>query len=244
MSSGKRSSEKKHRGGVLSDKKIKKASSHGEVIIRPYNQDQVGNSSYDITLGENFFRCNTNMEYLNPWSKHHVEKYWGLPLKASEAKDEEMALKMGLEVGQKYIELAPGEIILAHTNEFIGGVDNYTTMLKARSSCGRCFVSICNDAGWGDIGYVNRWTLEIKNGNNVKLILPVNSRVGQIVFIYAGKCEKKYSGKYQEGNNTEEMMKNWTPELMVPKAYQDKKLPVLNNLLENMLDNKYVVSLN
>lgn len=50
------------------------------------------------------------------------------------------------------IWVAPGETILGHTEEFIGGRHNVTTMMKARSSMGRNFIEVCKCAGWGDVG--------------------------------------------------------------------------------------------
>jgi deoxycytidine triphosphate deaminase len=76
-----------------------------------------------------------------------------------------------------------GETILAHTNEFIGGRETVTTMMKARSSMGRNFIEVCKCAGWGDIGYVNRWTMEITNNSRFYSIpLVVGRRIAQIVF--------------------------------------------------------------
>ena len=49
------------------------------------------------------------------------------------------------------IWIAPGETILGHTNEFIGGTESVTTMMKARSSMGRNFIEVCKCAGWGDM---------------------------------------------------------------------------------------------
>lgn len=41
------------------------------------------------------------------------------------------------------IWIRPGETILGHTNEFIGGRRTVTTMMKARSSLGRNFIEVC-----------------------------------------------------------------------------------------------------
>ena len=41
------------------------------------------------------------------------------------------------------IWIKPGETILGHTMEFIGGRNSITTMMKARSSMGRNFIEVC-----------------------------------------------------------------------------------------------------
>lgn len=41
------------------------------------------------------------------------------------------------------IWIKPGETILGHTQQFIGGRKKVTTMMKARSSMGRNFIEVC-----------------------------------------------------------------------------------------------------
>lgn len=56
-------------------------------------------------------------------------------------------------------------------------------MMKARSSLGRNFIEVCKCAGWGDVGYINRWTMEITNNSRYYSIpLVVGRRIAQIVF--------------------------------------------------------------
>jgi dCTP deaminase len=112
---------------------------------------------------------------------------------------------------------------LAHTNEFIGGKHNITTKMQARSSLGRNFIEVCKCAGWGDVGYVNRWTMEITNNSrNLILALPVNKRVAQIVFLRTeGEVDEEHSygvsGKYQTGEETP----LWDPSMMLPRLWLD-----------------------
>ena len=53
-----------------------------------------------------------------------------------------------VDASDRVIFLKPGETILGHTNEFIGGRKTVTTMMKARSSMGRNFIEVCKCAGW------------------------------------------------------------------------------------------------
>lgn len=129
---------------------------------------------------------------------------------------------MGLKIGDRYILLSPGESILAHTREFVGGLNHITTMVKARSSMGRSNVTICRDAGWGDINFVSRWTLEITNNSTSPIVLPVGARIGQIIFFYTGIPDTVYTGKYQEGNTIKEIVEKWSPSMLLPKTYMDK----------------------
>jgi dCTP deaminase len=151
-----------------------------------------------------------------------VQAYWGTVQKASVANDVATASKLGLAVGEYYLLLQPGESILGHTREFIGGRNHITCMVKARSSLGRTNVTVCRDAGMADIGYINRFTLEITNNGTSPLILPVGRRIGQIVFFYTGTPDTTYAGKYQQGATLEEVVTAWQPSMMLPKAYLDK----------------------
>ena len=101
-------------------------------------------------------------------------------------------------------------------------------MMKARSSMGRSFISVCKCAGWGDVGYVNRWTMEIQNTSNKYYIpLVVGRRIAQLVFFETGPIEgKDYAdgGKYQTGKTLAELKKNWKPEMMLPRLWQDRDI--------------------
>src|SRR3989344_6010247 len=140
----------------------------------------------------------------------------------------------GLKNKDKVVLIAPGETILAHTIEFIGGKNGtkdlpaVTTEMRARSSIGRIGISVCKCAGWGDIGYVNRWTMEIINFSNVIIPLPVGLRIAQIIFHETVRVPEidKYNvkGKYQTSSDIKSLRKNWKPEDMLPKLYKDKDL--------------------
>ncbi len=143
----------------------------------------------------------------------------------------------GISPTDKVIILRPGETILAHTNEFIGGKNHITTMMKARSSMGRNFIEVCKCAGWGDVGYVNRWTMEITN-NSKNYIIPlvVGRRIAQIIFFETGPIldtDQNYAstGKYATSTDITTLKKNWQPSEMLPKLYKDrdtlKKKPTL-----------------
>jgi len=128
----------------------------------------------------------------------------------------------------RVIMLAPGETILAHSNEFIGGRNHITTMMKARSSLGRSFIEVCKCAGWGDVGYINRWTMEITNNSKHYFIpLVVGRRIAQLIFFETGPIlDRDYSksGKYQTTTDIKKMMKEWDPKSMLPKLYHDRDI--------------------
>ena len=100
--------------------------------------------------------------------------------------------------------------------------------MYARSSLGRNFIEVCKDAGWGDVGYFNRWTMEITNNSqHYSIPLVVGRRIAQMVFYEvaplkdAGLDYAGDAGKYQASQNLDELKKSWNPHLMTPKMHLD-----------------------
>lgn len=208
--------------GILSDRDILDEMKDGHIIIDPFHPEQLSNCSYDVTLGEYYFRANPKVRIMNPWCEDHIKAFWGEVRIADIASDLD-AKDLGLKSGDKYIELSPGELILAHTQEFIGGTTHITTMMKARSSVGRSCINVCDDAGAGDINYFNRWCMEIRNkSEHATLILPVGKRVAQIVFFYAGEPINPYHGNYQQETSLSDLKANWKPDDLLPKLYKER----------------------
>ena len=205
---------------VLSDKQILKELSNSNIFIHPFNPKNLSNTSYDVTLGLNYYRAQKTSKLFLPWEEECIYEYWGHPQVADTISNEEMSQKYKLPLGSKIILLEPGELILAHTNEFIGGLEYITTMMKARSTMGRIGISVCKDAGWGDVGYINRWTMEISNFSESTIPLVVGMRIAQIVFFYTGKVMNTYhkNGAYQkECETTDEIIRKWDVSDMLPK---------------------------
>ena len=141
---------------VLSDKAILQHLTLGTVVIHPLILENLSTSSYDVTLGENYYReCDYQSgetSIYNPYSKSDVERVWGKPQVAHCAREWLHSQQRGGQALEniapldKIIWLKPGETILAHTREFIGGHTSVTTMMKARSSMGRSYIEVCKCA--------------------------------------------------------------------------------------------------
>lgn len=220
---------------ALSDRKILEHMKRGTVVIEPFDRANLCTSSYDVTLGEWFYREQRPKAYknlFNLYNKKDTELIWGTkPERAGRAKEVlahfDFAFE-GIRPDDKIILLEPGETILAHTNEFIGGVGSVTTMMKARSSLGRDFINVCKCAGWGDVGYINRWTMEISNSSRHYIIpLVVGRRIAQIVFFETGPIiNENYAvkGKYQSSMDVQRLKKTWRPSTMLPKLWVDRDI--------------------
>jgi len=249
------SGQQKIEYSILSKNKILQELKNGNIFIYNFNIDQLNTCSYDIVLGNYYFReqdpnkdtpcavddskdnfCN-NSDYVtdglkskkihifNQYSLSDVTKKWGNvneSISAKQFKEEHNVKLEGIDDNEHVILIHPRETLLCHSGEFIGGIKNTTTKLCGKSSMRRSNITICDDAGWGDIGYCNRWTLEISNQSKYySTILVVGRPIGQIVFMKTDDCDECYTkkGKYQDTGDIYSMIKKWKPTDMLPKSY-------------------------
>jgi dCTP deaminase len=212
----------------------------GDIIIDPFDERNLGTNSYDFRLGEYFWRevryAPHGMPFYNPYDEANIRAHW-YEQKALSYRD---FMKLNLPVwsidrhrhkgvsdDDKVFLIEPGETLLCHTEEFIGGSTNaLTTMMKGRSSTARNRIKICSDAGLGDIGYCNRWTMEVTNFGEAPTLLVAGRRIGQMLFFETEPLEEGDGayvslGKYQKHRDLEELKKNWSPESMLPRQWED-----------------------
>lgn len=209
---------------VLSNKEIKELL-QSKVIIHPYQEKNLQTSSYDVTLGEFYYEEESKVGILNPYSRDSSQRVWGSVKEAQPIKNHKIDCDLGsLSVEDRIIILQPRQTILGHTNEFIGGKENITTMMKAKSSMGRSFIEVCKCAGWGDVGYFNRWTMEITNNStHHAVILVIGKPIAQIIFFRTGEIEGgdyHTNGNYQHSDDLDSLENEWSPTSMLPKLYQ------------------------
>jgi dCTP deaminase len=220
---------------VYSDAAIVRAMMDRDIVIRPFHERNLGTSSYDVRLGEWYYaerppQSGRLTAVYDIYDEEQMSRVWGEPQRAVR-EDNVMGWRLDLRPEEKVILLAPSETILAHTEEFIGGRDHITTMMKARSSFGRNFIEVCKCAGWGDVGFVNRWTMEITNNSRFYHIpLITGRRIAQIIFFETGPLldrSRDYvtgGGKYQSSIDIETTMRNWRPEMMLPRLHLDREV--------------------
>ncbi len=217
--------------GVFSNQEILVAIESGQIVCQPFSQQNLSLTSLDVSLGEYYYRTDQarTSEVYNPFDKASVDRHFDGPHRAIGNRDwtnrADRHPFVGIDGDCPIIVLGPGERILAHTQEFVGIQWGGTTMMKARSTWGRNGLAVCFDAGWGDPGYINRWTMEIYNLNSQhSIVLPVGEPIAQMVFFYTLPIESSYSqsgGKYQAAtdNTLDKLMANWQPSAMLPRAY-------------------------
>jgi len=218
---------------LLSRDAILRHFKNGNIVIDPFDDRKMKTTSYDVGLGEWFWReahPESRSTLHNPYDEDSTKRVWQGPHKAEQAGEVEGRLGLpmkNIRPEERVILLRPGETILAHTNEFIGGRNRVVAKMYARSSLGRNFIEVCKDAGWGDMGYFNRWTMEVTNNSqHFTIPLVVGRRIAQMVFYeveplastadYVGE-----GGKYQHSQDLEELKSSWQPEMMIPRMHLD-----------------------
>lgn len=222
--------------GVYSNKQITQALNDNHIVIHPYIEKNLNGSSYDVTLGHWYYSIEKSSDrgIYNPFDENDVNRYFDGPHHSIEhqiwAERNNRKPFIGIPPDHPIIILRPGERILGHTHEFIGIKAPGTSTMQARSTWGRNGVAVCLDAGWGDPGYINRWTMEIYNMNERdSVVLPVGERIAQMVFYHTGEVDGEYSemtGKYQSTtqNDLRKIIREWQPEQMLPRAYKDDRI--------------------
>ena len=201
---------------MLSDKRIKEELANGNIIIDPFDERHLGTNSYDCRLGPYYYRANwttSTIYYLE--NDGDITRMWGEPYRAL-----------------KHIHISPGETVLAHTLETIGGCNGFLAKMQARSTIARWGLSICKCAGVGDVGYVSHWTMEISNHTQNTISIPVGFRIAQMIFEEVGPTDKEYHTTSHSGNYGRE----WSPIDLLPQKLKDWDRQEIERIQHGLID--------
>jgi dCTP deaminase len=157
---------------ILGSSAIHEAVLRGDIIIDPFDPEQLSPNSYDFRLGD---RCKVYRPgTLDP----------RIPLDYEEH-----------QIGPEGLLLQPGELYLVNTYEKMGS-DVYVPIIRGRSSTGRLGLFINVTADLIDLGSINEWTLQLSP------VLPVRifpgMLVGQVTFWEVKGARTLYGGKYKD----------------------------------------------
>lgn len=177
---------------MLSDRDILDELRLGGIKIDPFDREQLGPNSYDVRLGEWIYRANLLSE---------------LPIQTYPA-TRKIWVKNAILV-EDSLFLDAGETVLAHTEETVGTFGRIFATMAAKSTAGRSGIVVCKCAGFGDVGFHSRWTMELTNVGQRAIYIPVGARIAQLAF---DRTESPpivpYQGRYQDAD--------WSPEMMLP----------------------------
>lgn len=174
---------------MLCDAEILRAIECGFIGIEPFDRTQLNTNSYDVRLGNWFYLVSSTGDGPVFKGPHWVN-------------DGEL------------IEIPRGQTLLGMTKELIGTRHNVVAELRSKSTTRRCGITVCDDAGFGDVGYWNHWTVELTAHvlSTRGPYLVVGGRFAQAVFFSCGVPINEYSGQY--------CASDW-PINMIPKKYRD-----------------------
>lgn len=156
---------------ILSGNSFKQEIELGNIVISPFHEKYVNPNSYDLHLGKSLYRLDD--EEVDPLKDH---KWFEFNLL------------------ERDTIIQPGKLYLAHTIE-VAGSTVYIPKIEGKSTLARLGLSIHLTAGYGDIGFIGSWTLEI---TTVKpFILRYGMPICQIEFdVIKGDKHIFYNGKY------------------------------------------------
>jgi len=165
---------------ILSGKEIKNKLGN-EIIIDPFNDNQLGPNSYNLRLHHELVMYD---EAVLDMKKKHATTMINIP--------------------EEGLVLEPGKLYLGRTMEYTE-TDCYVPMLEGRSSIGRLGLFIHITAGFGDVGFRGFWTLEIFCVQSIRIYPAV-----EICQIFYHSIEGDYirymSNKYQNNRGIQASM--------------------------------------
>ena len=158
---------------ILNGDEILQAHKDGRISIDPWDDAMVGTNSYNITLHDELMFYTTY--YIDPKKDNPTKK---------------------VKIQEEGFTIWPGEFALGATAEIVdNSADDLVPMIEGRSSVARLGITIHGTAGFGDIGFSGRWTLEISCRQPIKLY--AGMPIGQLYWIRTNSTNRRYRGKYQ-----------------------------------------------
>jgi dCTP deaminase len=152
-------------GSILTGPAIEQAIQDRAIVISDYDPKRLNPNSYNLTLANTLstYPCakpEYRMDGDNDIAKEYdecldvKEDYWCQEFKIHETLGE---------------VLIPGVLYLGSTAEHTETYYPYVPMLEGRSSLARLGLSIHVTAGFGDVGYKGKWTLEMSVVHPLKI---------------------------------------------------------------------------
>ena len=198
----------------------------GYIMIEPYHPGHLMGASYNIMLGNTYFRGKESKEgWHRPGDKESIQEYWGEPQEASVVK-EDMIETLRLCPGAHYLFIAPGETILGHTAEFIGCGYGYVPALHERESIMQAGIRVRGYSGTDDHGVFSRWSLLITNESKQRVMLVTTNLIVSITFTvtHASSRQSRYRPDRQK------IIDQWTPSLLLKYPYNGASQRVVKKI--------------
>ena len=158
---------------ILNGDEIIEAQKTGKIRIDPWDEKKVGSNSYDVCLLPTLKYYSSNI--VDPRIQNQTNE---------------------IAITEKGLLLEAGKFFLGSTNEYnFNYANDLVPMLEGRSSIARLGLTIHVTAGFGDLGFCGRWTLEIIPA--IDIIVYPYMPIGQLYWLRTNKTHRHYHGKYQ-----------------------------------------------
>ncbi|MDX2188797.1 MAG: dCTP deaminase [Bacteroidota bacterium] len=155
---------------ILTDKQILEEIQKGTILVDPFDLSCLGTNSYDVHLGP--FLGLYNDRVLDAKKHNKIEVF---------------------EIPESGFVLEPNTLYLGVTKEYTE-THAHVPFLEGKSSVGRLGIDIHATAGKGDVGFCNKWTLEISVKQHVRVY--ANMPIGQLIYFKVeGNIENLYNKK-------------------------------------------------
>jgi dCTP deaminase len=162
---------------ILSDSRILEEIAKGNIVIEPFQRENLGSNSYDVRLGR--YLAVYEDEVLDARLHNRIRE---------------------MEIPSEGIVLQPGLLYLGVTEEYTE-THLHVPFLEGKSSVGRLGIHIHATAGKGDVGFCNAWTLEITVAQAVRVY--AGMPIGQLIYFEVSgpvinRYDRKSSAKYNQ----------------------------------------------
>jgi dCTP deaminase len=149
----------------------------GKIVADGVDRENIGANSIDVTLGDKLFEVCTNS--------------FSRAYDCIDMQNPAVLLDVNMQNGEWL--LRPGRLYLGTTAETVGS-DYYVPIMHGRSTPARSGFSPIVSAGYGDVGFIGKWTLEITTHAHPVVIRP-GDRIAQIEFQEVTDNSRLYSAK-------------------------------------------------
>lgn len=171
---------------LLCDKTILKYLDENKISIHPFDSENLGPSSYDLTLAKQIAVFPTEGDHL-------IDPHKEIEMNTFTIKQ------------NKHLVIKPNQLVLGSTKEYIELPGDIAARIEGRSSLARLGVVIHSTGGFVDAGFKGNLTLEMSNLGDRPVKLYYGMRIAQLTFIKQDGCSKypyDVDGKYQHQKET------------------------------------------
>jgi dCTP deaminase len=165
---------------ILSGRAIEEQVQQGNIIIDPFNHDQVNPNSYNLRLSDELVVYTDSVLDMKRENHHKT-----------------------IRIPAEGLVLEPNTLYLGRTIEYIQ-TDHFIMLLEGRSSIARLGLFVHITAGLGNIGSSGNWTLELVAVQPLRIYSGI--QLCQLIFHTIEGSYDLYNKKYKESKEIQPSM--------------------------------------